>query len=76
MTTFEWKILEIKANNEIINGAKYFVFAKDGEFIVETEGYCDIPFVEILSTFDTVTEEQVIGWIKKETMIIVLTSIS
>jgi len=69
MTTFQWKILEIRASNKIIEGAKYFVSAKDGNFVVETEGNCEIPFVEVVSEFDTVTEEQVIGWVKKETMI-------
>lgn len=69
MTKFQWNILEIKATDKTITGAKYLVSATDGEFKVETEGYCDIPLVEIVSEFETVTEEQVAGWIKKETMI-------
>jgi hypothetical protein len=69
MTKFDWKILEIKSSDEIITGAKYFVSATDGEYTVETEGNCDIPLVEVVSAFDTVTEEQVAGWVKKETMI-------
>lgn len=69
MTTFQWKILEVEASNNIVTGAKYFVCAKDEEFTVETEGNCAIPFVEVVSEFDTVTEEQVVGWVKKETMI-------
>lgn len=69
MTKFQWKILEINAVDRVINGAKYFVIATDGEFTVETEGYCPIPLVEVVSEFETVTEEQVAGWVKKETMI-------
>jgi len=68
MINYQWNILEISAENEVITHAKYRVIAKDDEQFVETEGnwwfsnlVTDIPFNQI-------TEEMVASWIEKETM--------
>ena len=66
---FTWKILEVTSNDEYITSARFYVKAEDGKNTVETEGNCQLPRPEIISPFDQITEEQVIGYVQKETMI-------
>jgi hypothetical protein len=68
MTIYNWKILEISAENEIITHAKYSVIAQDENYFVETEGnwWFANPILEV--PFSEVTEEMVLFWIEKETI--------
>ena len=67
MNIYNWKILDVIAENEVIVAAKYHVKANDNEakFEVETEGNWyfnnkfDKPYLEI-------TEQDVIDLIRKE----------
>lgn len=66
MTTFAWKILDVRAVDGKIVQARYFVSAKEGANVVETEGnwefrqpYGNVPFEEV-------TEEMVIKWVEQE----------
>lgn len=69
MNNYNWKILEIVAEDEIITSAKYHITASDDEakFKVETEGNWyfnnkfDKPYLEI-------TEQDVIDLILKESI--------
>lgn len=62
----EWKITELKADQETIKSAKYYVSATYEGNKVETEGYCyfngnsGIPI-------SSITEETVINWVKEIT---------
>jgi len=62
-----WKILEIKADGEVITQAKYFVTAQDSDNTVETEGYWVFKDQSLEKPFAEVTEQDVIEWIFKET---------
>ena len=66
MATFDWKILEISAENDVITHAKYHVTAKEDDCTVETEGNWwfnepkeNVPFLEV-------TEQMVAQWIEQE----------
>jgi hypothetical protein len=66
---FNWKILDLFADKDgVVKSARYFVVASDGVNTVETEGNCDIPTGEIVTSFDQITEAQVIDWVKKVIM--------
>jgi hypothetical protein len=65
---FTWKILATTNDaDNFITSAKYYVKAQDEENTVDTEGYWQFPKCEIISPFNEVNEEQVIGWIKEKT---------
>lgn len=68
MTIFNWKILEVSAQDELITHAKYHVTAEneDGDK-VETEGHWWFDGKEMLKPFLEVTEEDVAKWIENET---------
>ena len=68
MTTFNWKILEISADGELITHAKYHVTAinEDGDK-VETEGNWWFEGKELSKPFNEVTESDVAKWVEKET---------
>ena len=59
----QWKITDIHAKDGVITSAKYFV--TNG--IIDTEGYWHFPDGGDLS-FNQVTEEMVIEWIKSASM--------
>jgi hypothetical protein len=65
---YNWKILEISAENELITHAKYHCALLDDTNIVETEG--NWWFKEPLGSipFSEVTEEMVVSWIENESM--------
>lgn len=60
---FEWKILEITANDEQITHARYKVTASNGDLKVESEGnaYADFSFG---IKYSEITENNVINIIK------------
>lgn len=60
---FVWKILEIYADQGIIQSAKYLCSVSDNENTVETEGYWSFPESGQVP-FDQVTEEMVAQWIE------------
>lgn len=65
---FEWKILEVKANdNGLITEARYFASVANKKFKVETEGNWFFREPNLKIPFEEVTEEMIVGWIKKET---------
>lgn len=68
MTTFNWKILEISADGELITHAKYYVVAEtDTGEKVETEGNWWFSNKILNKPFNQVTEEDVAAWIENET---------
>jgi hypothetical protein len=68
MTKFDWKILQISADGDLITHAKYHVTAiDDQENKVETEGNWWFDGMEISKPFNEVNEADVIEWIEKET---------
>lgn len=68
MTTFNWKILEISAEDGLITHAKYHVTATDEEDNkVETEGNWWFEGKEATKPFAEVTEADVAEWIENET---------
>jgi len=68
MTTFDWKILEISAKNDLITHAKYHVLAEaDTGEKVETEGNWWFSNKILNKPFDEVTEADVASWIENET---------
>jgi len=68
MVEFTWKILELSAENEVINHAKYMVTATDGTNTVETEGNWYFKAEPGNVPFSQVTEELVAQWVENETM--------
>ena len=58
-----WKILEIKADGDLITQAKYFVSHQG----VETEGYWTFREPKLTVPFADVTEEMIVAWIQDET---------
>jgi len=68
MTTFNWKILEISADDDLITHAKYFVTAEaDTGEKVETEGNWWFSDKILKTPFHEVTEADVASWIENET---------
>jgi hypothetical protein len=61
---YEWKILEVFANNEVITGCRYHLTGTDGDTSVETEGnwYFDCPTPTV--PFSEVTEEMIVSWVE------------
>jgi len=68
MTIYQWKVLDIYAESEIIVSVKYQVTAKDDNNSVNTEGNW---FFKDKSHFlqDQTSEKDVIAWIQKESII-------
>lgn len=65
---FEWKILSVQANEEgVITEARYFASMETVNGKVETEGNWFFREPKLNIPFDSVTEENVIEWIKEET---------
>lgn len=63
---FNWKILGIKSNGELITEARYFASAFDKDQTVETEGNWFFREPKLVVPFAEVTENMVIQWIKSE----------
>ena len=69
MTNYTWQIIKVFSKNELITGVKYKLIGDNLVNIIETEGtylfvdpILNVPFLEV-------TEEMVIDWIEKETII-------
>ena len=69
MINYTWQILKIFSKNELITTVKYKLSGTNQIKIIETEGVyvfndpvLNVPFLEV-------TEEMVIDWIEKETIV-------
>jgi hypothetical protein len=69
MTNFEWKILELSANEGQITSAKYHCKANDGDVFVETEGNWKFEKGETSIPFEQVTEDLVVQWIEDSSVV-------
>ena len=58
-----WKILEIKADGELITAARYFCAESKGDLQAETEGWWEFAEPKLTIPFADVTEEIVIQWV-------------
>lgn len=67
MANFAWKILGIVAEDDVIKSAKYHATATQNGLAVDTEGNWAFRNNHQGCSFADVTEEMVIGWIRKET---------
>ena len=63
---YQWKILEVFAQDEVITGARYHLVGTEDDLSVETEGnwFFDCPTAKV--PFLEVTEEMIIGWIEAD----------
>ena len=58
-----WKILEIKADGELITAARYFCAESKGDSLAETEGWWQFAEPKLTIPFVEVTEEIVVKWV-------------
>lgn len=58
-----WKILEIKADGDLITSARYFCTESKGDNVVETEGWWQFAEPKLTIPFADVTEELVVQWV-------------
>ena len=65
---FNWKILEVYADGDSITSAKYLCSVKDGDNIVETEGYWSFPEAGTVP-FADVTEAMIAQWIEDSSIV-------
>jgi hypothetical protein len=65
---YNWKILEIQAQNDLIVAARYFCSAFDDVNTVETEGWWNFQEPKLEIDFPNVTEEMVVDWVKNQTV--------
>ena len=68
MTTYQWKISEISAEEGIILHAKYHVTATYEDVSVETEGNWWFSDKIVKKPFDQVQEQDIAQWIEKESI--------
>jgi hypothetical protein len=66
MISYEWKILDILGENDLMSQVKYRLKATDGENSVETEGYWDFPLEANKRAFKGMFEADVIKWFEEE----------
>jgi hypothetical protein len=71
MTTYQWKITDISAEDELITHAKYHVTATsdDQANIIESEGNWWFSDKIVKKSFNQITELDVAQWIEKESII-------
>ena len=69
MINYTWQIIKIFSKNDLITNVQYKLSGTDQITIIETEGtylfidpVLNVPFLEV-------TEEMVIDWIEKETIV-------
>lgn len=58
-----WKILEIKADGDLITAARYFCSETKGDLQAETEGWWQFAEPKLTIPFAEVTEEIVVKWV-------------
>lgn len=68
MITYTWKIHEVDAIDELITEVKYNVIASELDTTVETEGYWRFGDPVLSKPFSEVTEEDVIDWVRSDSM--------
>jgi len=66
---FEWKILELSANEGQITSAKYHCTVSEEDLSVETEGNWKFDASEKSISFEEVTEELVVKWIEDSSVV-------
>jgi len=66
--SYNWKILEVHAENDLIVSARYFCSANENDNTIETEGWWYFNEPSVKTPFNQVTEAMVIEWVKAETM--------
>jgi len=69
MINYNWQILKIFAKNEIITEVQYKLSGNNQKIIIETEGIYLFKDPVLIVPFLEVTEEMIISWIEKETII-------
>jgi len=68
MITHTWKIHDIDATDGLITNVKYSVVAQEIDTVVETEGYWRFGDPVLRKPFDEVTEQDVIAWVKADSI--------
>ena len=68
MITHTWKIHDIDATDGLITQVKYSVVATKLDTSVETEGYWKFGDPILRKPFEEVTEEDVIAWVKVDSI--------
>jgi hypothetical protein len=68
MITHTWKIHEVEATDGLITNVKYSVIAREIDTVVETEGYWKFGDPVLRKPFEQVTEEDVIAWVRSDSM--------
>ena len=68
MITHTWKIHDIEATDGLITSVKYSVIAREIDTVVETEGNWNFGDPVLRKPFDEVTEEDVIAWVKADSI--------
>ena len=68
MITHTWKIHDLDATDGLITNVKYSVVAREIDTVVETEGYWKFGDPVLRKPFEQVTEEDVIAWVKSDSM--------
>ena len=68
MITHTWKIHDIDATDGLITQVKYSVVARELDISVETEGYWKFGDPVLRKPFEQVTEEDVIAWVKVDSI--------
>jgi len=66
---FEWKILELSANEGQITSAKYHCTVSEEGLSVETEGNWKFDVSEKSVPFEEVTEKLVVKWIEDSSVV-------
>ena len=68
MITHTWKIHDLDANDGLITNVKYSVTAREIDAVVETEGNWSFGDPVLRKPFAEVTEEDVIAWVKADSI--------
>ena len=64
---FEWKILEVYADQETLSKVRFNLKAQDGINAVETEGYHSFSEGVVYKPFSEIKEEDLIRWLEQDT---------
>jgi hypothetical protein len=75
MNNYNWKLVEVTAQEGLVTHAYYHVTATDGENTVETEGNHYFKGKEIKIPYAEVREKTILDWINDETTVDEVSSI-
>lgn len=67
MTTYNWNIEHIELIGGLIHRIKYNLTAKNGEFMAETEGYCEFPVDDKYKYTAEIKEKNITDWVDEIT---------